>query len=254
MDPTEITPDVPFGGDFTKAVEAHKNIQALQTTTANERNALQLQLTEATTKLNAPPPTPPIPTPPTNTGEPTGGVNFDFSNGAMKMEDGTVNPQLIETFAKIGVDASLVQNFVGHMENSVAYNTHLNNTLIAETVGSQENFNEVSEWGQANLAPDLFSQITQGLNQRATMKYAMQDLMEKAEEGGFRPSSAPPVKPVTTEPTPLPASTGGTTGLTALYPNTAESRAAVTDPRYVSDPAYRQSIQNRLAAGMKHQQ
>lgn len=257
MDDPNTVPPVTPDPNTQPGGQSYENIVSLQNTTANNLNTVRAELDAANAKitsLSTPPAVPPAtPAPPTTNGADTGGGSlFDFADGLMRMEDGKINPLLVSTFDKIKVPPEMVANFVGHMENSVAYNTHLNNTLITDTVGSQENFNAVAEWGKANLAPDVYTQITQGLQQRTTMKYAMQDLMSQAEAGGFTPPSAVGREP-SKEPTPLPPSTGGASPTTPLMPNTPESRAAVTDPRMQTDQAYRQQVQTRLAAGLKSQ-
>ena len=241
----QVTPDpnIQPGG------QSYENIVQLQNTTANNLNSVQAQLDAANaqiTSLQTPPPSPP-PSQPTNDSVPDGDM-FNFSDGMMRMDDGKINPLLVTTLDKIGIKGDMAANFVGHMENSVKYNTHLNNVTITETVGTQEKFDALLGWGKENMTPDAFAQVSQGLNNRDMMKYAVHDLMNQAQVGGFSFGDTP-VAP-SNEPTTLPASSGGTNVSTApLVPNSPEAIAAFSDPRYRTDATYKAIVHQRLAAG-----
>lgn len=235
--------------------QSYENIVQLQTRTAQTNNELTAQLQAAQAQI-ASLSTPPTQSSPTPNGDAGSVELFDFREGLMRTEDGAINPQLLSTFKKIGIDSELAGNFVGHMENSVKYNQFQASSAISETVGSQENFEAVTGWAKENMPSDAYSQIMGGMQNLPTMKYALQDLMNKAVEGGFTPPNAPQVTPQSNEPTTLPANTGGTTSTTPLMPGTAESRAAVTDPRFKLgvDDAFRQQTLKRLEAGVASQQ
>jgi len=250
MDDPNTTPQVTPDPNTQPGGQSYENIVQLQNTTANNLNSVQAQLDAANLTIPSlpTPAAPPTTTPPTTNGDGTGGDMFNFSDGMMRMEDGKINPLLVTTLDKIGIKGDMASNFVGHMENSIKYNTHLNNVTITETVGTQEKFDALVGWGKENLTPDAFSQVSRGLNNRDMMKYAVHDLMAQAQVGGFSFGDTP-VAP-SNEPTPLPASSGGTNVSTApLVPNSPEAIAAFSDPRYRTDATYKAIVHQRLAAG-----
>ncbi len=248
MDPTENTqpvvdPNTQPGG------QSYEHMRTLQTQTATENNSLRTKLAEMEAKIEqlASPPPQSQPTNDSGTEE-----TFDFRKGMMRLDDGKINPTLLKTFDKIGIDEELGEHFVQRMEHSVEYDNYLNTKTINETVGSQEQFDSMLGWGKDNLDPNTFSRISAGLQSRDMMRYAITDLMSQAQAGGFQLNTQ---QPVSNEPRPIPnTASSSSASMAPLLPGSEELIQAVGDPRYLSDPSYRQTIKQRTEAGMKLQQ
>lgn len=255
MEPVEQTsltdPNTMPGG------QSYEHMRTLQTQTAQTNNELTTTNTDLATQLAAAQAelttlktSPPTSTPTTNVDD-KGGDMFNFTDGMMRMDDGKINPLLVTTLDKIGIKGDMALNFVGHMENSIKYNKHLNDVTITETVGTQANYDALLGWANENMDQTALAKVNAGLNNRDMMGYAVQDLMAQAKVAGFAFADQPQV-PVSNEPTVLPASSGGTNVSTApLIPNSNETIAAFQDPRYRTDPAYKEIVHQRLAAGAK---
>jgi len=240
--PPTADPNLQPGG------QSYDNIVALQTRTAQSNNDLTAQLAasqaEVAAMKSAPPPT--TTAPPTTNGAETGGEMFDWDKGMMRLDDGSVNPLLIDTLKKAGMTDTHVTNLLGFTEDGSLYRQSLNDTLIADTVGTQESLDAHLKWGQDNMKPQAFASLSASLNDRNTSKYAMQDLMTQAKAGGFVSGQAPPAP--SNEPNSLPQSSGGGMSTTPLIPNSPEAIAAVAEAFASGDSAKVKAVEMRLAA------
>jgi len=231
--------------------QSYENIVQLQNTTANNLNTARAELDAANAKitsLSTPPAAPPPTTaPPTTNGADSGGGSlFDWAGGQMRTDTGIINPDMVTSLERAGIDATQANNFLGFIEDGVRYREHLNNKLITDTVGTQDSFDAHVQWAQDTMAPQDYSSMAASLNDRNTSLYAMQGLMAKAAEAGFKVGNT---TPPSNEPTSLPVSSGSATSTAPLLPNTPESMDALEEA--LKDPSKMASYQQRIAIGSR---
>lgn len=259
MDDPNTTPDP----NTQPGGQSYEHMRISQTQTANKLNSAQEQIDSMQTQLDAAnaqiaslstPSTPPPTAPPSTNGADSGGdpnqTMFDWDQGMMRMEDGSVNPLLVSTLKKAGMSEQHVTNLLGFTEDGSLYRNHLNETLISETAGSKENFDAYLNWGKENMSTQEYSSITASLNDRNTNKFAMQSLMETAQSRGFTVDGAPTKS--SNEPTPLPPSTGVSgASTTPLYPGSQELVEATAEAFKSGKQADIDLLNRRVAAGLK---
>lgn len=239
-----------FGGDYAKALEAHKNIQGLQAQTATKNNELTAQnadLQSQIAKLSAAS----TPAPPTTTGTNTGGSLYDWHNGSMRDASGQVDQGLMAAMEKAGATPEVVQSMVGTIEQAKSIiQTQAQQTVVSQ-LGSQENYEALKTWVSTTKTPEQLAAINPMLDNPNTVAYALQGLKAEYEAAGnsFTTQEATPAVGAT-EPSPLPNTTGGGySGLTPLKPNTPEALEALAEVG--TDPAKMQQFEQRIALGMK---
>lgn len=238
-----------FGGDYAKAIEAHKNIQGLQAQTATKNNELTSQITDLQaqiSKLSTPPPT----SPPTTTGA-GGGSLYDWHNGSMRDASGQIDSGLVAAMDKAGAPPEVVQGMVSTIEQAKSIIQSQAQQTVVTQLGSQENYDALKTWAATNKTPEQLAAINPMLDNPATVSYALSGLKAEYEAAGNtfgEQVAAPPVG--TGEPSPLPPTTGGGyTGLTPLKPNTPEAMAALGEA--ISDPTKMAQYEQQIKLGMK---
>lgn len=146
--------------------------------------------------------------------------------------NGELSEESYEKLTKAGFDKNLVDQFIeGQKARAVQFES-----AIKTEVGGDERYSQMVEWAKANLTPaeiDAYnSAVSSGNTDQA--KLAALGLAMKFE------------KAVGSEPKRM---IGGNAAPDAgdVFESRAQLTAAMKDPRYKSDPAYRAKVQQKIA-------
>lgn len=136
-----------------------------------------------------------------------------------------------ESLAKAGIPREYVDQYIAGVE---AQANNVRNSIFAE-VGGEENFAAMSQWAVANLSTDEISEYNKAVDSRdpATVRSAVMSLAFRYQ------------REVGSDPKLLRGDNGGNTG--GGFDSIAQLTEAMKDPRYDKDPAYRRSIEQKLA-------
>jgi hypothetical protein len=154
----------------------------------------------------------------------------DFS--AEFAEKGELSPESYEKLQKAGYDRNLVDQYI---EGQRAIAAQYENTVMGE-VGGREKYNEITTWAKANLTPaeiNAFNAaVSSGSQEQA--KLAVLGLGSKYQQA------------VGTDPQRL---IGGQNVASSSdsFESMAQVTAAMKDPKYKTDPAFRAKVQAKLA-------
>lgn len=161
-------------------------------------------------------------------------ANIDISKYETEFEsNGSLSEASYNELLARGIDKTLVDNYIaGRMASA---NEFINAGY--EAAGGKEQFGQMSEWAKANLKPAEIAafnaQVSSGNVEQ--MRLAVTGLNAKfLAANGSAPRGL------------LSGSSKPATGSSA-FQSRAEVTAAMSDPRYANDPAYRQNVMNKLA-------
>jgi hypothetical protein len=146
-------------------------------------------------------------------------------------ESGALSEATYAKLAEAGFDKTTVDTYIAGQQ---ALNEQFRNR-IAEHVGGSERLNSALEWATTNLSPieaKAFNSVVDTADE-AGLKLALDGLMAKFDADGGA------------EPTLLGGNVNRNSG--SIFRSTAELTAAMGDPRYARDPAYRADVEQRLA-------
>ena len=146
-------------------------------------------------------------------------------------ETGDLSNESIEAIANMGIPKQFVEAYVEGQKAMVA--AQLNE--VFDSVGGEENYNSMLSWAENNLAENeinAFNNIVEGTDANATM-LAISGLYSRYTQNN---SSAPN----------LVKGNYGTKNATSAFRSMAEVTAAMKDPRYGKDEAYRKEVEDRL--------
>lgn len=174
----------------------------------------------------------------TETSETDDTVNKVVENAGLKMQDlsaeyeqsGQLSEDSYEKLAKVGVSREYVDGYIrGQEALAVQYQSE-----VFEVAGGQQGYTEMIQWAAKNLTLNEINAFNTTVNSGdlEQAKLSVQGLMAKyvASEG----SEPRLVK-------------GTATGdATTVFRSTAELVAAMKDPKYKNDPAYRQDVIEKL--------
>lgn len=157
------------------------------------------------------------------------GVDFDALQNEYN-EHGELGEAALQKLADAGFSNDLVTSWIKGQESlNAGYQTS-----VYETVGGQENYQEMINWAADSLSPTEIAAFDRAVDSGDIdmVKLAVSGLQTKyqAAEG--------------TDPSLLGGQSSNSTGGT--YGSWAEVTQAMSDPRYNTDPAYRQSVTNKL--------
>lgn len=107
---------------------------------------------------------------------------------------------------------------------------------VFQSVGGEENYNAMIQWAATNLTQDQIEAYNQavGSGDAAQVSFAVEGLFARYS----RATPAPPKKII---------QGSSSTNLGNSYRSLAEMRADMSDPRYKSDPAFRKTVEQKLA-------
>ena len=158
------------------------------------------------------------------------GVDFDTLQNEYN-EHGELGEASLQKLADAGFSNDLVKSWIQGQE---ALNTSYQ-TSVYETVGGEESYKEMLSWAGDNLSQAEISAYDRAVDSGdiEMVKMAVAGLQSKYQtvEG--------------TDPTLVAGQSTSSSGGT--YGSWSEVTTAMKDPRYKSDPAYRQQVANKLS-------
>lgn len=154
-------------------------------------------------------------------------------------ETGALTPETMTKLAAVGLTQEYVSTYMAGVKALELQRT----SELAASVGGAQVFNAAIEWGQANLPPTEQAAYESGLSNPATAKVYAEALVAKmtAARGYTAPAGA-----IAGGKVPDAASSG-------IFKSEAEWQAAMSDPRFETNPAYKEEVmtktQRSMAAG-----
>lgn len=147
-------------------------------------------------------------------------------------EKGALTDESYKTLEAKGISREMVDNYIaGRIATAAQYET----TVLAESgVGSREKYDAMTAWAKVNLKSDelaAFNKAVVGTKDEAVL----------AVSGIYARFAAA----VGSDPSLLQGGTGQAAA--GVFRSVAEHKAAIRDPRYKSDPAYRAEVESKLA-------
>lgn len=147
-------------------------------------------------------------------------------------QNGSLSNESYEKLAKAGYDRNLVDQFIeGQKARAVQFES-----AVKTEVGGEERYNEMIAWAKGNLTPaeiDAYNRaVSSGSKEQAAL--AAVGLAAKYE------------KAVGSEPQRIIGGKGQPSS-GDVFESVAQVTEAMKDPKYKSDPAYRQKVQEKLA-------
>ena len=147
-------------------------------------------------------------------------------------ENGELSDATFEALEAAGLPRAFVEQYINGQQAMSAQQAQ----TIQESIGGQGNYEAMSEWAAENLADgdlDAFNAIVEGGSVEQA-RVAVKGLYAQfVAAGGQGPSL-------------YQGSTSGDGGIKP-FGSTAQVTEAMRDPRYATDPAYREQVEKRMA-------
>ena len=147
-------------------------------------------------------------------------------------ENGELSNEAYDALAKAGFPKTLVDTWIMGQE---ALQSDMN-SQVYQSVGGKESYDKMLEWAKDNLSADDITAFNTSVDSGDTnlAKFAVQGLHARyrSEVGGQEPQLTQ-------------GAVSDTSG--GSFQSAAELTAAMRDPRYSNDPAYRQSVASKLS-------
>ncbi len=158
------------------------------------------------------------------------GLDFDVFQQEYT-ENGELSPDAYQALEEAGFPRSLVETYIQGQEALASSATN----SMYEIAGGQEGYSQMMEWAAGNLAPSEIEayNATVDTGDEGITRLAVQGLVAR-----YRSE-------VGTEPNLVEGTTGAISG--GRFESAAEVTAAMRDPRYRNDPAYRQRVAQMMA-------
>lgn len=146
--------------------------------------------------------------------------------------DNEMTPEIKETLSKLGVSED---DFNGYVEYITTQAEQATNRII-ESIGGTDNFNAMQEWAANNLndaEKQAYNDAVNGTVEAAAL--AVRGLYDRFAKESKR------------DPDPM-RGTDNSNGMTNVgFKSRAEMTAAIRDPRYKKDEAYRKEVERKIA-------
>jgi uncharacterized protein YbaA (DUF1428 family) len=157
------------------------------------------------------------------------GVDFNSLQNEYS-EEGKLSEQAYEKLEKAGFPKSLVDSWIAGQQ-AMANDMQ---SQVFGSVGGEENYNQMVEWAADNLPQADIDSFNKAVDSGDInmINFAVNGLAAR-----YRSE-------VGTEPRLIQGETSGTSG--GSFQSAAELTAAMRDPRYQKDPAYRKSVADKL--------
>jgi len=145
-----------------------------------------------------------------------------FTNG--KLSDGSY-----QELSKLGFSKAIVDQFIAGQQAVMAREEQ----AVYDSVGGKETYAEMVQWAGQNLSKDEIEAYNSALSSgnQAQMQFAVKGLQARFTANNREPS----------------LKTVGGKAANAGYRSVAEVVAAMSDPKYKTDPAYRADVERKLA-------
>jgi hypothetical protein len=166
-------------------------------------------------------------------------AQIDFQDMNVRwQQSGTLEPGDYDQLAEAGFNRDMVDAYLSGLQYKQAQDTALSVKEVAsikESLGGEAEYNKMIEWAGTNLSADEVEGFNQIINTQpmASVKMAISGLHARysAVEGRE------------------PKLIGGRApkGSTDKFESTAQLVAAMSDPKYSTDPAYQRKVQEKLS-------
>lgn len=146
-------------------------------------------------------------------------------------EKGELTPESYAELEKAGLTKDIVDQYI---EGQKARATQYESSVKAE-VGGDENYNQMVTWAKSNMSAEEISAFNNAVSSGDVnqAKLAVLGLSTRYSKA----NGSDPKRTIG----------GGKAGAEDAFESTAQLTEAMKDPRYKSDPAYRNAVQNKLA-------
>lgn len=160
------------------------------------------------------------------------GLNFDMVTQELA-ENGELSDETYEKFEDAGIPREILDTHVAGLEALAREQTR----RMAEVAGGTENLQAVLEWAGRNLSDEQINSYNRALEENRTgdAELALRGIVQQYQESEG-------VEPSLVRGEGSPRSTG-----VQPFKSSTEVTEAMSDPRYKTDPAYRQKVADRLA-------
>jgi hypothetical protein len=164
------------------------------------------------------------------------GIDFGDMNTRWQ-KSGTLESEDYDQLAEAGFSRDMVDAYLSGLQYKAAQDTALTTkevTSIKASLGGEAEYNKMIEWAGSNLAPDEVEGFNQIINTQpmSAVKMAISGLHARYTAAEGRE----------------PKLIGGRApkGNTDKFESTAQLVAAMSDPKYSTDPAYQRKVQEKL--------
>jgi hypothetical protein len=147
-------------------------------------------------------------------------------------ENGELSDKAFDALEAAGLPRSFVEQYIAGQEAMSIQQA----ATIQESIGGAGNYEAMAEWASENLADgdlDAFNAIVEGHSVEQA-RVAVKGLYAQFQAAGGK------------GPALVQGSTSGDAGVKP-FGSTAQVTEAMRDPRYASDPAYREQVEKRMA-------
>jgi hypothetical protein len=147
-------------------------------------------------------------------------------------ENGELSDKAFDALEAAGLPRSFVEQYIAGQQAMSVQQT----ATIQESIGGAGNYEAMAEWASENLADgdlDAFNDIVEG-NSVEQARVAVKGLYAQFQAAGGK------------GPALVQGSTSGDAGVKP-FGSTAQVTEAMRDPRYASDPAYREQVEKRMS-------
>lgn len=146
-------------------------------------------------------------------------------------QNGSLSPESYKELEAAGIPQATVDLYI---EGQKALATQYESTVKAE-VGGDESYTQMVDWAKSNMSPAEIQAFNAAVSSGSIDQAKLAVLGLQARYTSVNGSE--PKRTI-----------GGKSSATAdVFESTAQLIAAMRDPRYKNDPAYRASVQNKLA-------
>jgi hypothetical protein len=147
-------------------------------------------------------------------------------------ENGELSDKAFDALEAAGLPRSFVEQYIAGQEAMSIQQA----ATIQESIGGAGNYEAMAEWASENLADgdlDAFNAIVEGQSVEQA-RVAVKGLYAQFQAAGGKGPSL------------VQGSTSGDAGVKP-FGSTAQVTEAMRDPRYASDPAYREQVEKRMS-------
>lgn len=145
-------------------------------------------------------------------------------------EKGELSEKSYADLAKLGLDKNIVDGYIAG-QKAIADNEV---KMVHDTVGGEENYSKMVEWAKTNLSDNELEAFNSTLDTGTIdqVRFAVQAIASRAGISGEAKSEM---------------IQGETETIPDAFESVAQVTEAMNDPRYDKDPAYRASVEKKIA-------
>lgn len=151
--------------------------------------------------------------------------------------EGELSDETYAKLAEVGITRETVQRYIAGQQSMTDAS---NNKIIQAAGGSQENLDAMMAWASENLSQEEIVQVNAQLANDATVEYAVQQLYSRFSNEADHESNL------------IEGENSGGVSTTGYFKSSAEMQAAMSDPKYATDPAFRAEVEKKIINAEKH--